>query len=248
MLSWPKPCKPPIKGIIQVSQTWAHGVQLSAFNKATQIPRWHAACIKVTTIKDTKIESKTNHLSRKHWHFCRYLACEASHIASYLAAANYECSKTLLKVWCEAREESNENLNCEVHSEESLCDNKVYLSHQEWKLSEILRFLIGKAWKSCKKKKCPRSIQEFSDSDRTFIQVRRRLESVRSVHFDALNSTHKAVQESFPQNEPGRIVSIHTDGQGVENYYTSGDWILVKLCWTLAWVLSKYSIYMYILY
>ena len=152
MLSWPKPCKPPIKGIIQVSQTWAHGVQLSAFNKATQIPRWHAACIKVTTIKDTKIESKTNHLSRKHWHFCRYLACEASHIASYLAAAKYECSKTLLKVWCEAREESNENLNCEVHSEESLCDNKVYLSHQEWKLSEILKFLIGKAWKSCKKK------------------------------------------------------------------------------------------------
>lgn len=97
MLSWPKPCKPPIKGIIQVSQTWAHGVQLSAFNKATQIPRWHAACIKVTTIKDTKIESKTNHLSRKHWHFCRYLACEASHIASYLAAAKYVVFQEPLK-------------------------------------------------------------------------------------------------------------------------------------------------------
>ncbi len=64
------------------------------------------------------------------------------------------------------------------------------------------------------------------------------------MHF--FNSTHKPkVQESFPQNQPGRIVSIHTDGQGVENYYTSGSWMLVKFCWTLAWVLSKYTIKVY---
>ena len=37
ILSWPKPCKPPIKGIIQVSQTWAHGG--SSCLHSTSMPR-----------------------------------------------------------------------------------------------------------------------------------------------------------------------------------------------------------------